>query len=51
MSVTVAELDASYGPYHVGCGGWQNADGELELDAAIMDGANLNFGAVTALKG
>uniref|UniRef100_A0A0B7B187 Uncharacterized protein n=2 Tax=Arion vulgaris TaxID=1028688 RepID=A0A0B7B187_9EUPU len=49
--INLAELDASYGPYHIGCAGWQNSEFVLELDAAIMNGADLNFGAVTALKG
>ncbi|KAK3793108.1 hypothetical protein RRG08_026129 [Elysia crispata] len=49
--INVAEEDWSYGPYHVGCGGWRNSAGELQLDAAIMDGRDLSFGAVTALAG
>lgn len=49
--INVAEEDWSYGPYHVGCGGWRNSDGVLQLDAALMDGKDLNFGAVTALSG
>ncbi|RUS91911.1 hypothetical protein EGW08_000313, partial [Elysia chlorotica] len=49
--INVAEEDWSYGPYHVGCGGWRNLAGELQLDAAIMDGRDLSFGAVTALSG
>ncbi|GFS07674.1 N(4)-(Beta-N-acetylglucosaminyl)-L-asparaginase-like [Elysia marginata] len=49
--INVAEEDWSYGPYHVGCGGWRNSSGQLQLDAAIMDGRDLSFGAVTALSG
>ncbi|CAG5132706.1 unnamed protein product [Candidula unifasciata] len=49
--IHVAEVDPNYGPYHVGCGGWQNSDLVLELDAAIMNGTDMNFGAVTALTG
>ena len=35
----------------VGRGGWLNAKGELELDAAMMDGKTLQIGAVAAVKG
>jgi L-asparaginase / beta-aspartyl-peptidase len=35
----------------VGRGGWANLLGEVELDAAIMDGSTLRTGAVGALKG
>ncbi|BFZ01667.1 hypothetical protein BsWGS_04706 [Bradybaena similaris] len=49
--VHVAEVDPSYGSHHIGCGGWQNSDFVLQLDAAIMDGTDLGFGAVTALAG
>ncbi|CAL1532280.1 unnamed protein product [Lymnaea stagnalis] len=49
--ITIAEVDPTYGPYHVGCAGWRNSNNVLELDAAIMDGKQLSFGAVTALQG
>jgi|LSQX01.3.fsa_nt_gb isoaspartyl peptidase/L-asparaginase-like protein (Ntn-hydrolase superfamily) len=35
----------------VGFGGFPNIDGEIELDAAIMDGYDLSIGAVAAIKG
>ena len=35
----------------VGRGGWANILGEVELDAAVMDGTSLRTGAVGALRG
>ena len=35
----------------VGYGGFPNLNGEMELDAAVMDGATLGLGAVCGLKG
>ncbi|KAL5004199.1 hypothetical protein ScPMuIL_017655 [Solemya velum] len=49
--INVIEDDESYGPCFVGRGGPTNAAGQSELDAAIMDGSLLNFGAVAALSG
>ncbi|KAJ8304292.1 hypothetical protein KUTeg_017875 [Tegillarca granosa] len=45
------EDDETYGPCVVGRGGARNRMGHLELDAAIMEGNELGFGAVTALRG
>ncbi|KAH9499190.1 N(4)-(Beta-N-acetylglucosaminyl)-L-asparaginase [Bulinus truncatus] len=48
--INIAETDPNYGKYHVGCAGWNNSENVLELDAAIMDGRDLDFGSVTALQ-
>lgn len=45
------EEDEIYGPCIVGRGGPPNSAGYHEYDAALMDGATLRFGAVTALRG
>lgn len=34
----------------LGCGSVLNEKGEVEMDAIIMDGKNLNSGAVSAVK-
>lgn len=46
--ILAVELDTR-DQYYVGVGGLPNSAGDMELDAAIMDG-NLRYGAVLALK-
>jgi L-asparaginase / beta-aspartyl-peptidase len=36
--------------FNAGCGSVRNRDGDIELDAAIMDGTSLDVGAVAALR-
>lgn len=47
IAVRLLEDDATY---NAGTGSVPNADGDLELDAAIMDGTTLDVGAVAALR-
>ena len=35
----------------VGRGGFLNADGDLELDGAVMDGTTMQFGVAAGVKG
>lgn len=49
--INVVEDDPRTGECVVGRGGFPNASGILECDAAIMDGSDCRFGAVTAIPG
>ena len=46
-SVKILEEDSTF---DAGRGAFLNAIGEIELDASIMDGTSLNFGAVAAVQ-
>jgi len=47
----IREVETDDNVRTVGRGGWANLLGEVELDAAVMDGTTLRTGAVGALKG
>jgi beta-aspartyl-peptidase (threonine type) len=47
----IRRVEADAGVRHVGLGGDPNLLGQMECDAAIMDGSNRMVGAVGALKG
>jgi len=47
--VTVTELDPSV--RSVGYGGHPNAEGTVQVDAAVVDGRNLGYGAVAGIEG
>ncbi len=47
--LTAAELDPTL--VAIGLGSLPNSDGELELDASMMDGADMSAGAVCSVRG
>jgi len=49
QGLAACELDPHF--LAIGLGSLANADGELELDAAMMDGEDLSAGAVCAVRG
>ena len=53
MFIISAEVEQreELGCYLVGRGGTPTTAGELELDAAVMDGTTSKFGAVASLQG
>lgn len=47
--INAVELDTQ-GQYFVGLGGLPNAEGTMEMDAAVMDGKTMTYGAVMAIR-
>jgi beta-aspartyl-peptidase (threonine type) len=47
-AIRVLEKDPTF---NAGAGSVRNADGEVEMDAALMDGATLDVGGVAAIRG
>ena len=45
------EDDPTTGRYLIGRGCYPNSEGLVQLDAAVMNGKDLNFGSVCALEG
>jgi beta-aspartyl-peptidase (threonine type) len=51
VMATIRKVEANPDDHSVGFGGLPNLEGEVELDASIMDGRTLATGAVAALHG
>jgi N4-(beta-N-acetylglucosaminyl)-L-asparaginase len=51
VEAVVRAVEVDPGVDSVGLGGFPNRDGEVELDAAVMDGTTLSVGAVAAVRG
>lgn len=51
VEIGIRRVEANPGDHSVGYGGYPNLVGEVELDAAVMNGADRTSGAVAALKG
>jgi beta-aspartyl-peptidase (threonine type) len=51
VDLAIRPTEDNPGDHGVGYGGWPNLLGEVECDAAIMEGATLRNGAVGALRG
>jgi beta-aspartyl-peptidase (threonine type) len=51
VEIGIRRVEANPADHSVGYGGYPNLLGELELDAAVMNGADRTSGAVAALKG
>ena len=49
VTATVAALE-SHGAFDAGRGAMLNQDGEVELDAGVMDGSTLSYGSVIAIQ-
>jgi beta-aspartyl-peptidase (threonine type) len=47
----IRQVEANPGDHTVGCGGYPNLLGQVELDASIMNGRDLTAGAVGAMRG
>jgi beta-aspartyl-peptidase (threonine type) len=51
VETAIRRVEANADDHSVGLGGYPNLLGEVELDAALMQGRDLTSGAVAALKG
>jgi len=51
VELGIRVVESAPDEHSVGYGGWPNAEGVVELDAAIMDGTAQDAGSVAALRG